>query len=162
MADDNLAVYLNDHMAGAVAAVELLEHLEKAHAGTPIARFVGELRADVEEDKEVLAGIIARLGHDQSGTRKAAAWLTERIARLKLRIDDPSGGALRLFESLEAMALGVDGKRALWPALDAISATRPQLQGIDFAGLERRADEQRRRIEAVRIDAARAALGEPR
>ena len=38
MTDPNLATYLNDHLAGAVAALELLEHLEKAHAGAPVAR----------------------------------------------------------------------------------------------------------------------------
>jgi hypothetical protein len=34
MANEHLAAYLNDHLAGSVAAVELLEDLEKAHAGT--------------------------------------------------------------------------------------------------------------------------------
>ena len=47
MADKNIATYLNDHLAGSVAALELLEHLEAAHAGTPLERFVAELRVDV-------------------------------------------------------------------------------------------------------------------
>src|SRR5947209_272940 len=34
MSDQYVATYLSDHLAGSVAALELLEHLEKAHAGT--------------------------------------------------------------------------------------------------------------------------------
>jgi len=38
MNDPYLATYLNDHLAGAVTALELVEQLEKAHAGAPLAR----------------------------------------------------------------------------------------------------------------------------
>jgi len=34
-----LAVYLQDHYAGAVAAIEMLQHLIKTHAGNPLERF---------------------------------------------------------------------------------------------------------------------------
>jgi hypothetical protein len=37
-------IYLNDHLAGSVTALELLEHLEKTHAGTTMERFAAELR----------------------------------------------------------------------------------------------------------------------
>lgn len=31
----NLAIYLNDHLAGSVAALEILTHLEASYAATP-------------------------------------------------------------------------------------------------------------------------------
>jgi hypothetical protein len=37
MNTNNLATYLNDHLAGAVVAVELMEHLERIHAGSALA-----------------------------------------------------------------------------------------------------------------------------
>ena len=46
MSNAHLGVYLNDHLAGATAALELLEHLEKAHARRPLGRFFADLRAD--------------------------------------------------------------------------------------------------------------------
>jgi hypothetical protein len=44
-----------------------------------------------------------RLNIDQSRTRKASAWLGEKMTELKLRFGDPKDGTLRLFESLEAL-----------------------------------------------------------
>ncbi|MGH7792081.1 MAG: hypothetical protein ACREOB_07160 [Thermodesulfobacteriota bacterium] len=99
MANDNLATYLNDHLAGSVAALELLAYLEEQHAGTPVERL------DIV----------------QSRPRKATAWLAEKITQIKLRLDDPTGGALRLLEGLEAVAIGIEGKRALWRALEAVA-----------------------------------------
>lgn len=162
MAADHLATYLNDHLAGAVAALEMLEELEKHYAGTPVERVATGLRVDVEADRRELEGLMRRLGVTESGPRKATAWLAERAARLKLRLDDPDGGTLRLLESVEAVALGIDGKRALWASLATVAESVPALRGLDYARLTERAEEQRRLAETARLDAARAALGAPR
>src|SRR5919201_1043477 len=98
MADEHLATYLNDHLAGAAAAVELLEHLEAAHASTAVGRVLSELRADVTADRQELKALMDRLDVKASRPRRAAAWLGERVTELKLRLDDPGGGALRLLE----------------------------------------------------------------
>src|SRR5438067_2160325 len=39
MGNEHIATYLNDHLAGSVVALELLEHLEAAHDNTPLAEF---------------------------------------------------------------------------------------------------------------------------
>jgi hypothetical protein len=158
MADEHIATYLNDHLAGSVAALELLEHLESAHAGTPLERFAAELRADVAADRQELEAIMDRLHIAQSRTRQAAVWLTEKITELKLRLDDPAGGPLRLLEALEAVALGIDGKLALWRALAVASEAMPALQLADYERLAQRAQEQRGRVEEVRLIAAKKAL----
>lgn len=158
MADKHLATYLNDHLAGSTSALELLGHLEKSHAGTDTGRFVAALRADIEADQRELEGLIARLGVAASAPRKAAAWLAEKGAELKLRLDDSAGGALRLLEALEALSLGIEGKRLLWRSLAAAAGDVPGLRGTDYGRLEQRAEEQRRRVEAARLDAARVAL----
>jgi hypothetical protein len=159
MADEHLATYLNDHLAGSVAAIELLEYLEKAHADTAMARFFAELRADVEADRRELEALMDRLHIAKSLPRKVTAWLTEKVTQLKLRLDDPKGGPLRLLEALEALALGIEGKRALWRALAAATETDPRLQGVDYERLAQRAEKQRRRVEVARLEAARSAFG---
>ena len=158
MASDYIATYLNDHLAGATGALELLEHLETEHAGTEVGRLAAELRADVAADRQTLESIMDRLQVAQSRTRKAAAWLGEKAAELKLRLDDPAGGSLRLFESLEALSLGIEGKRSLWRALAAAAEEAPHLRVADYEDLIRRAEEQRSRVEAARLEAARRAL----
>ena len=158
MADEHIATYLNDHLAGSVAALELLEHLEAAHSGTPLERFFAELRADVAADQQELEGLMGRLDIAESRTRKTSAWLAEKITELKLRLDDPAGGDLRLLESLEVVAVGIDGKRALWLALAAVAEEAPGLRLVDYQRLEQRATEQRRRVEVVRLEAAKRAL----
>lgn len=158
MAREHIATYLNDHLAGATGAVELLEHLEKEHAGTEVGRLASGLRADVEADRQTLESIMEGLQVGRSRTRKAAAWLGEKAAELKLRLDDPAGGSLRLFESLEVLSLGIEGKRSLWRALSAAAEEAPDLQVADYEELIRRAEEQRSRVETARLEAARRAL----
>ncbi|HSF43371.1 MAG TPA: hypothetical protein VLT87_26460, partial [Thermoanaerobaculia bacterium] len=65
---------------------------------------------------------------------------------------------LHLLEALDALSLGIEGKKILWRALAAAAEDAPALQGVDYEGLTRRAEEQRRRVEALRLDAARRAL----
>ncbi|MGE0517605.1 MAG: hypothetical protein AB7P78_01200 [Candidatus Binatia bacterium] len=158
MAKDQLATYLNDHLAGSVVAIELMEHLEAVHAHSPIGRAVGEVRGEVIADRQALESLMTHLQIPESRTRKATAWVTEKLTELKLRVDDPAAGALRLLEALEAISLGIEGKRSLWLALSAASEGTPALATLDYERLIRRAEEQRSIIEVMRIGAARAAL----
>jgi hypothetical protein len=158
VADDHIATYLNDHLAGSVAAVELMENLETVYAGNPIAGFIAELRADVEADREELESLMSRLQISESRTRKASAWLTEKFTELKLRLDDSARGDLRLFESLEALSLGIEGKRSLWIALAAAAQVSSQLQIVDYQRLKQRAEDQRDRVEKKRVEVAKTAL----
>jgi hypothetical protein len=158
MPKNNLETYLNDHVAGSVLALDLLEHLEATHNDEYLRAFCRELRADIERDGEQLESLMAKLEIAQSKTRKASAWVAEKVTELKLRIDDPSGGDLRLFESFEMLALGIEGKRLLWLALKT-SADKSSVAGLlDYDLLIQRAQEQRDRVEARRIELARKAL----
>ena len=79
---------LNDHLAGSVAALELLEYLEKTQTGKAMGRFVPELRADIAADRRELEALMARLHIAASPSRAAAARLAERMTEIKLRLDD--------------------------------------------------------------------------
>ena len=158
MENEHLATYLNDHLAGSVVAVELMEHLEATFADSPVAAFVAELRADIEADRSELESIMARLDIAESRTRKASAWIAEKFTELKLRLDDPSGGELRLFESYEALSLGIEGKRSLWRALSAAAEISVTLRLVDYERLIQRAEDQRSRVEAKRLELAKTVL----
>jgi hypothetical protein len=158
MSQKHVSIYLNDHLAGSVAALELLDHLEKKHAGTPLAALVVDLRADILADRQQLEALMDRQQIHRSQPRKALAWLAEKASELKLRMDDPSGGAFHLLEVFDALSMGIEGKRLLWRALAAASEKVPGFRSLDYSRLEQRAQEQRGRVEAVRLEAARAAL----
>jgi hypothetical protein len=158
MSDKHIATYLNDHLAASVAALELLDQLEVMDGGTPWEAFVAGLRTDIAADRQELESLMDRLGVAKSRARQAAAWLSEKASELKLRLDDPAGGELRLFESLEALSLGIEGKRSLWLALAAAAEGEPALRLLDYEHMARRAEEQRGRAESARLDAAKTAL----
>jgi hypothetical protein len=158
MSTKAIHTYLNDHLAGSVAALELLDHLADLHPEPDRKQFFTALYAEVQEDQRVLQRLLGQVGGEESTVRKAAAWLTEKLGQAKLRLDDLGDGQLRVFEALETLALGIQGKLALWRALAAVADRVPQFRGVDFTRLEQRAVQQHRRVEAQRLQTARAAL----
>ncbi len=155
---ENLTTYLNDHLAGSVAAVELVEHLVELSKGTPRERFFLTLGDEIREDQEVVKQLLRAVGGKESKARKAAAWLTEKVGQAKLKLDDSGTGQLRLLEALETLALGIQGKLALWRALAVAAEPVPPVRQLDLPRLELRAREQYDRVEAQRLQAARSAF----
>ena len=155
---EGLITYLNDHLAGSVAALELLDHLIQLQPGTAGARGLAAVRTEVEEDQQTLQSLLREVGGKESRVRRAAAWLTEKLGQAKLRLDDPGSGDLHILEALETLALGIQGKSALWRALAVASAHLPPVQQRDFAALEARAQNQFQRVDSLRLQAAPAAL----
>lgn len=159
MANRSLATYLNNHLAGSVMALELLERLKQEGASSKEALGLATLYAEISADRQTLEDLMAELGITTSLPRQASAWLTEKLSEVKLRLDDPAGTALRRLESLEALSLGITGKQALWHALTIAAETEPVLARRDYAELIRRGDQQFSLAEGLRRQAAREALG---
>jgi hypothetical protein len=155
----SLGVYLNDHFAGSVAAIELLGLLEsQTGSSEPV---VVALRDDIAQDQGKLHELMRTLGVTPSTARRVSAWLTEKLTEVKLRLDDPRDTGLRRLEILEALALGIEGKRALWMALDAGATVAPALRHLDYPALIARAQQQRSVVEGLRLDAATSILRQP-
>jgi hypothetical protein len=158
MSHGGLTTYLNDHLAGSVAALELLDHIIELQRGTPIQAQLSAIRTEVEEDQILLENLLRQLGGTESRVRQAAAWLTEKVGRAKLRIDSSGKRELQLLEALEGLALGIQGKAALWRALRAAAIDVPPLRGLNFSELEQRALSQHERVDRLRLQAASIAL----
>ena len=157
MSRDALQTYLNDHLAGSVMAIELGERTIRENEGGPVAARLSPLVEQIREDQTVLKGVIERLGAGESSLKKAGAWLAEKAGRVKLGGTDQPGDLSRL-EVLEMLTTGVHGKRALWRALRVVAVRYEELRGLDLDLLERRAAEQHDELEAMRLEAAKAAL----
>ena len=154
---ENLGTYLNDHVAGSVLALELLDHLIDLPEA-PDRKLLTHLRIEIQEDQDVLRQLLRSVGAKESTARKAAAWLTEKLGRAKLRIDETGSGELRMLEGLETLALGIQGKLALWRSLATLRDAVPPLETLDLARLEARALEQFERVDRLRLDAVRRIL----
>lgn len=152
-AESHLAVYLNDHLAGAAAALEMLDTL-KAHDDADLKKFATELQLAIAEDRNELIRLMHASSIAISSVRHAVGWIGEKATELKLRLDNPSDDGLRTFELLELIALGIEGKRALWAVLHMVSAHLAALRGADYTRLEGRADHQRAAVETRRLAAA--------
>jgi hypothetical protein len=154
----HLSRYLNDHLAGSTSLINLLQHLEGTRGGKDMHWFLVTLRGDVLADRVSLEGVMDRAQVKKHRHRRTTAWLIEKLTRLKLRVDDKGDGALQFLEGLELVEVGIEGKRELWRALAATSERMPFLKGIEFGNLIQRADEQHDRVEALRVETAKAAL----
>src|SRR4030095_5669300 len=106
MANEYLATYLNDHLAGSLDAVELLEHLEAAYAETTLGSFFAAGRIAISVARKKLHTLMNCLRVTESRPRKVSAWLVGKVTEVKLRLDDSARGPLRLLESLEGVGLG--------------------------------------------------------
>jgi hypothetical protein len=158
--NERLATYLNDHLGGANAGVELARRLQNEVQGGPDAAILGRMAEEIEEDLETLRSITDMIGGTSSLMKQAAGWVAEKAHRMGLAADTAVVGSPDLTRLLEAesLSLGVEGKRCLWSALIEVVPDYPQLAGMNFPELVARAEDQRRRIETVRISAARRAF----
>jgi hypothetical protein len=154
MSAEALRTYLNDHLAGSVAAVELLDHLASIHKGSEREQLFLSIRQEVEENQTILRQLLRDVGGKESRVRKAAAWLTEKLGEVKLQLDDPENGDLRRLEALETLSLGIQGQMALWRALQAAADRIPQAGRLDLAELQRRAQGQYDRVDGLRLQLA--------
>lgn len=154
MSDDPLATYLHDHLAGARSALDVLHDLRDEHSGEPLGDFCAELMAEIEEDRAELENLASRVGGGVSRTKEAMARLGTRLSRPKLGRN--LAGDFGIFQALEVIALGIQGKLALWRALSIAAETDARLRGLDFERLSNRAKEQHARVEERRLLRARA------
>lgn len=152
-----LATYLQDHLGGAKAAVDLLGFLAKQHEDAPLGSFAVQLREEVEEDRKALRDLLDRIEGDRSHPLKeGAAWAGEKATRVKL--NRHAGGGLGTLEALEAVGLGILGKLSLWRALAQVAPSDERLSDVDFDRLAERAVEQQARVEERRLELARTVL----
>jgi hypothetical protein len=152
---ENLHLYLNDHLAGSVAAIELIDNLIEHHPEDRFGKFFRDLRNEIHTDQEQLRDLIRKVGAEESAIRKAGAWLAEKFGRAKF---GDTGDSVEMLQAVEGLGLGITGKRLLWRSLNAVAANFPELQGTDFNALESRARDQFDRTEALRMEMAHEAF----
>lgn len=155
-----LAIYLNDHLAGATVGVELARRVHASNRGdAAFGEPLGRICREIEEDRAALEQAIDRLGLSRSRVKPAGAWVAEKLGRLKLNGRLRGYSPLSRLLELEGLMIGITGKMGLWKTLAALEDA--ESLGLDFEQLAARAAGQRSAVEDLhRLAGAALAAGD--
>ena len=154
--DRYLAIYLNDHLGGASAGLELAKRIRGANEGTELGALMERLVEEIAEDRDTLLELIGTVGASPDRIKVAGGWAAEKLGRLKLNGHLLDASPLSPLVELEGLSIGVEGKRGLWVALLETQAER---FGADrLRELIARAERQRAEIEEHRLRAGQEAF----
>src|SRR3954447_2765256 len=145
-----LGIYLNDHLAGSVVAVNRARRAASANEGTELGDFLSRLAQEIEEDRATLVGIMRDAGVRPDPLKTAAARLGELAGRLKFNGALVRQSPLTPLVELELLSLGITGKLMMWRLLRAAPGTA----GVPAARLDEliaRAERQRAEVDERRL-----------
>ena len=152
-----LAIYLNDHLAGSVVGGNLAKRIAQQNDDNEYGRRSAEIAREIEEDQATLLDVMKRTGVRRKRIRLAMARVAELAARLKPNGRLTGYSPLSRVLELEGLAIGITGKLELWRSLEGVD-DRSGIPEIDYGALAARAEDQRARVEDLRLKAARQAL----
>jgi hypothetical protein len=158
MNEKYLRIYLQDHLAGSTAGLELARRTRGANEGTEYGPPLARIADEIEADRRMLQGIMEDLGFGGDRLKIAGAWALEKAGRLKLNGELTGYSPLSRVVELEGLLTGITGKWGLWRALLELAPSEPRLDAPRLERLRDRAEEQRATVEELREKAAREAF----
>ncbi|WP_414938998.1 hypothetical protein [Amycolatopsis sp. cmx-11-51] len=152
-----LGIYLNDHLAGAIAGTELAKRV--AESDRDPSGVLGKLAHEIADDRAALLTVMAALDIPVRRYKAVAAWAAEKAARFKPNGRLVSRSPLSRVVEFEALRLGVEGKAAGWRTLRVRADRDPRIDAGRLDDLLERARRQIDEIEELRAHAAAEAFG---
>ena len=143
-----LIAYLRDHLGGSDVAIRVVRRLVETYDGTPDGALCRRLATEFDEDRAVVRLLLAQLGASGRSIKRAAGYASGSLLRVAAG-GEP--GDLSLLRTLEALAIGVQGKRCLWRALQALHTLPSTVDGMSLVDLEAKAVRQWEAIEQRRL-----------
>src|SRR5437588_2173573 len=161
MDSELLPIYLNDHLAGSTAALELVRRLLRSNSRNDYGPDLARLASEIEQDRKSLLAVMSDLAVGADRVKLVLGWAAEKVGRLKLNGRWLSYSPLSRLMELEVLLLGVTGKLALWRALLQLTPDEPRLDRGELERLIERAAGQLQEVEALRERAVAGALEPP-
>jgi hypothetical protein len=155
-----LKIYLNDHMAGSLAGLELARRAQDENQGNSVGEYLGALVSELEEDRATLEGVMSALGLKRDVVKQGFAWVGEKLGRLKFNGQLTGYSPLSRVVELEGLCLGSEGRLSLWRTLRRLARKDERLARFDFGTLITRAEHQRRTLERLRMQASDEAFSD--
>jgi hypothetical protein len=154
-----LGVYLNDHLAGATAGLQLARRAAgSAEQGSESAMVRKGLVSEIAADRSALIKIMTTLGIKIRGYKMFAAWAGEKAGHLKFNGHLLTRSPLSDLEETEMLRLGVEGKAAGWRTLRAVAERDSRLDTGQLDELLARAARQSDELESLRVSIAAQVL----
>ncbi len=153
-----LGIYLNDHLAGSTAGLELAKRSAGSNKGTAYGAFLRKLAKEIQADREALQAIMKRLEVGEDIPKKVGAWTAEKLGRLKPNGQLTGYSPLSRVVELEGLTLGITGNLVLWTALRDLADDEPRLDAAELDRLRERAERQQHEMEEHRMRATREAF----
>jgi hypothetical protein len=138
----HLHTYLNDHLAGMVAETALAERVRKNNSQSALDSFLDGYLISLRHEKQLLEKILRSAGGKPSPAKQGAAWISEKLGRLKLNNALVQYSDLSRLEELEMLMLGASWRRSLWEALAERSEVDSCLQDTTAHDLRNRTETQ--------------------
>lgn len=145
-----LGIYLNDHLAGAIAGTELAKRSANNNKGSELGEFLSQLAEDIDHDRRSLEHVMKVLDIKKNPAKEVAAWLSEKAGRLKLNGQVIGYSDLSKLVELEALSLGVKGKQCLWQSLKELGDEDDRIDASEVDRLIERALSQAISLEEKR------------
>lgn len=154
-----LGIYLNDHLAGAMAGVELARRLARTEGEWAGNGKLERLAEEIEQDRAALLEMMAALGEPVRRVELWAGWVAEKAGRFKLNGRVVTRSPLSRMMELEALRIGVEGKVAGWRTLRARATVDSRLDMAKLDELITSGRSQITRVERLRSRAAAELFG---
>jgi hypothetical protein len=116
---ESLITYLREHLSGGDAAIQVVRRLAWTHEGTPDGALFRQLAEEFEQDRATVRSLLTRLGTSPRSAKRAAGHASGVLLSL---VAGGRPGHLSLLRTLEALAIGIQGKRCMWRALQALES----------------------------------------
>lgn len=151
-----LATYLQAHEAGSRAAEGMAKQLIERNDVEGDARaFLRTFIVEIRVERAHLTSLLERLARDESLMHRgfqAAAMVADMAGRVAAMASP------KPFSELEALAVGVWGKRLLWGALIELSVIDERIAELPLDALTEQAERQEVELLRLRSDAVLGSL----
>ena len=152
-----LSVYLNDHAAISVVAVELARRAAAGNAGTAFGEHTARLARDLEVHRDALDRLMGAFGVRRNALKLRGAWLGERAGRLKLNGSLTSKSPLSPVVEAEGLLASVGAFAVLWRGMATLPD--PQIAAtVDCDALAASATDELSELERQRLELLRTAI----
>ncbi|MFP5212596.1 MAG: hypothetical protein ACLGPL_04380 [Acidobacteriota bacterium] len=159
--DIHLTTYLNDHLAGSVAGIELAKRCRSSNRDSELGTFLDKVVSVLKDGQDKLRELLAAFGGTESYVKQLGAWTVEKVSRLKLNDSILTYSDLSRLIELETLMVAMHAQVRMWKVLDAARSGDPRLAGIDFLRIREQVEGLLEKIEEYHLQAGKIAVGKP-
>src|SRR4029450_3940459 len=128
----NLLGYLNDHLAGAAAGIQLAERCRDRDPESELGQMLQVLLLEIRHDRDVLERVSRVRGGSPGTIKRATALGAERMSSLRMWLPmiGPGSQESARLEEIEVLSLRIEGKRPIGAARAPLSSMDERRTGV--------------------------------